>query len=213
MNVLLEKFTKKQLLLGVLAITHTVGVVGYLLESKLVIALTPINLLVTCLVLFSFLKLTKAQYLIMLVIYVLGFLVEASGVHFGQPFGDYSYSNILGFKLIDTPLIIGINWLILVLCVLDFVSPLKRLGRGALVFIASLTMVALDFFIEIVAIKYNWWQWDTVTVPLQNYFGWFIVSLVMFQVAYKYSLDYPKHFGRWVLLIQFIFFVVLGFFG
>jgi putative membrane protein len=206
-----NKIGYKSAVIALLAILHTVGAIGYLMQSALIIALTPLNLLITCLLLLGALKTTKKQFAVLLAIYLLGFAVESCGVNFGQPFGDYSYSKILGFKLFGTPLLIGVNWLILVLCVLDFVSPLKRLGRAALVFLASIIMVTLDYFIEIVAIKYNWWQWDGIEVPLQNYFGWFLVSLVMFQIAYRFSLDYPKNLGRYVLLIQFLFFLVLGF--
>jgi len=146
----------------------------------------------------------------MFVFYIFGFLVEALGVATGFPFGNYQYGTILGFKLLQTPILIGVNWLILILCVSDFVSPLKRIGKTAIVITASICMVALDFLIEIVAIKYNWWNWYGEPVPVKNYIGWFLVSIAMFLVAFKYRLQIPQNLGRYILLIQLIFFALLA---
>ena len=44
-------------------------------------------------------------------IYFIGFLIEALGVNTGKIFGEYVYGKSLGFKISETPVIIGINWL------------------------------------------------------------------------------------------------------
>jgi putative membrane protein len=47
-------------------------------------------------------------------VYLAGFFIEVIGVNTGQIFGDYIYGTALGIKLWATPLLIGVNWLILV---------------------------------------------------------------------------------------------------
>ena len=42
---------------------------------------------------------------------IMSFLCAASGVNLGFPFGDYVYTNALGPKLLDVPLVIPFLWL------------------------------------------------------------------------------------------------------
>jgi putative membrane protein len=45
-----------------------------------------------------------------LLIFLIGFSVEAVGRH-RHSFGSYAYSDVFGFKIFDTPALIGVNWL------------------------------------------------------------------------------------------------------
>jgi len=40
-------------------------------------------------------------------------------------------------------------------------------------------MVGLDLLIEPVAIRLDFWQWSFNKIPVQNYLGWLVVSLVL----------------------------------
>jgi putative membrane protein len=44
-----------------------------------------------------------------LIIAVAGFFIEAIGVNTGLIFGNYVYKTTLGWKFLETPLIIGVN--------------------------------------------------------------------------------------------------------
>jgi putative membrane protein len=44
---------------------------------------------------------------------VAGFFIEAIGVNTGLIFGNYVYKTTLGWKFLETPLIIGVNWILL----------------------------------------------------------------------------------------------------
>ena len=72
-------------------------------------------------------------------------------------------------------------------------------------------MVLLDFIIEPVAIKFSFWSWQNVSVPIQNYIMWFFVSLVMHFILLYYRINIHHKLGIYVILSQLVFFVYLLF--
>lgn len=110
--------------------------------------------------------------------YGVGFIAEAIGTSTGLLFGDYAYGHVLGPTLWHTPLIIGVNWALLLYCLNVAVQRvLPGLSRPLKGVIGAGLMVALDILIEPVAIHHEMWAWSETLVPLSNYIGWFIVSL------------------------------------
>ena len=70
-------------------------------------------------------------------------------------------------------------------------------------------MVLLDFLIEPVAIRLNFWTWENNIIPIQNYLMWFLVAFVMqWIISYKSQLLSNK-LSFVLLLSQFLFFVNL----
>ena len=55
---------------------------------------------------------------------------------------------------------------------------------------AAVFMVGLDFLIEPVAMKYGFWSWHQNEVPLQNYFMWLLVSILMQVLLNKKILNF-----------------------
>ena len=143
-------------------------------------------------------------------IFFIGFLAEWVGVKYGLFFGDYSYGENLGMKLDDVPLIIGINWVILSLGTRGIVQKLFKLPVMKIL-VSSALMVSLDVLLETLAPKLDYWTFDLIVVPLSNYRGWFILSILIqslleivhFKVDFKTSLH--------ILIIQFLFFGSLYF--
>ncbi len=68
-------------------------------------------------------------------------------------------------------------------------------------------MVALDFFIEPVAITYDWWSWKENTIPLQNYIGWFASALVLLTLFHLLPFDKRNKIAPAIYIIQLLFFV------
>ncbi|MFW5803961.1 MAG: carotenoid biosynthesis protein [bacterium] len=64
-------------------------------------------------------------FVVSILIAIVGFLVEVLGVQTGIIFGSYQYGETLGPKLFQVPLIIGINWLMLVYCIFIISSTNK----------------------------------------------------------------------------------------
>ena len=52
--------------------------------------------------------------LLVLLCFITGMLAEILGVRYGFIFGEYSYGNALGTKVMGVPLMIGVNWCILI---------------------------------------------------------------------------------------------------
>jgi len=115
-------------------------------------------------------------------IYVLGMVVELIGVNTGLLFGEYKYGENLGIKFYGVPLLIGINWIVLTFLTATFSNRCIKNGWLAPLFGAFL-MVALDFFIEPVAPRFDFWHWQSGYAPLRNFIDWFIVSLVLQLIA------------------------------
>lgn len=191
---------------------YSVGIAGHLTHSLLnyMKFLTPLTLLLTGgLVLFSSLNNASKNYLIwILITYIITFLLEVIGVKTGLIFGSYWYGETLGLKFLDVPVIIGFNWTMVILGAILLSE--KFFSRKIFILLsASLMATLFDFFMEPSAIKLGYWNWSDVSVPLQNYFAWFLISLIFsiiyFRMDIKLNTDLPIKF----FLTQFVFFITL----
>ncbi|MCB1155806.1 carotenoid biosynthesis protein, partial [bacterium] len=71
-------------------------------------------------------------------------------------------------------------------------------------------MVLLDIFIEPVAIRYDFWSWAGGAPPLQNYVGWFLVSLPLLSLFALIQAGQRNKVALVLLALQFIFFITLN---
>ena len=152
---------------------------------------------------------SKKFFLSTFFIVFFGFLIEVIGVYTGILFGGYEYGDNLGLQVFSVPLVIGLNWFILVFGtrgVVNYFFDKKYLQ----IILSSILMVLLDFLIEPVAIEFGWWSWDIVSVPLQNYIMWFLVSLIMQFVISRNNNEISKSISFSLLLSQIIFFIYLN---
>ena len=101
-------------------IFYVIGTIGMVLPltQALFIRLIPYSLLLNIAYLgyFHADKKSLKTVLAFISIAVLSFFIEMIGVESGLIFGTYAYGEGLGLKWHDTPLIIGVNWVILVYC-------------------------------------------------------------------------------------------------
>lgn len=169
--------------------------------------LTPVHLTASLVVLLWFHTDWRPAFLFYALLAVLtGYFVEVLGVHTGYVFGQYAYGRGLGPRLWEVPPVIGLNWLLLSYCcgaVFDRLPVRVYIKTVA----AATTMVLLDILIEPVAIQLDFWTWFGRPVPLQNYFGWWLISLAL--LAIWYGLPFRKHnlIAGWLLGLQFAFFL------
>lgn len=194
-------------------ILHIVGIVGYLTPAlyPYFILLTPFNLLLTGLMLVYINWKNKiGGEPSLLAVFITGVTVEIVGVQTGMLFGEYQYGDTLGIKVMGVPLIIGMNWLVLGYSFGSICKHLMSTSKVLSVLLAAASMVLLDVIIEPIAIRYDYWWWQLQEVPLQNYFGWFIVALIVQFLLQKLDLQKAYKFGLLVAISQIVFFVMLN---
>ena len=159
----------------------------------------------------------------MALVYLVTFLLEAVGTATGRVFGPYRYGPVLGPMLFDVPIIIGYNWMIIVMGLSATIfSSLERFTltrkmafpvqalTGAL--LVGLGCTLFDYVMEPVAVAFNYWRWAGGEIPLQNYLAWFFIAFAA-ALGWKIAAlrcDHP--WPRWYVLIQFLFFIGLTIF-
>ncbi len=193
--------------ISILVIYNLVGFIGiHSIFQNLFLSLTPLSLLLSTVLLFlNNQQLNKRFILFCFIVFVSGFLIEVTGVKSGVVFGNYSYGATLGVKLFNVPLIIGINWLMLVYMAGCIFSELKT-NIVIKSLLGATSLVLLDLFIEPVAIKYDFWTWKNGTIPLQNYCAWFVVSFLLLLVFYKSNFSKSNRFAIILFSMQLVFF-------
>lgn len=173
-----------------------------------VLNLTPIHLLVMFALFlwansYFSIKLIKA----IIVIYLIGVLAEVLGVRYNIIFGNYYYGNSLGPQVLEVPLIIGFNWLTLSFATYGVSSYLFK-NKTVITVFASILMVLTDYIIEPMAGALDFWHWAGGKIPIQNYVGWFFVSLIIHSILVKMNFKFNIKLCLALLLSQILFFTI-----
>lgn len=113
---------------------------------------------------------------------LIGFAVEAAGVRFGLPFGEYVYTGVLRPQVLGVPAVMGLAWVALVAFACDFAWRL-RLAPWVAVVCAALLTTATDLVIDpLAANRLGYWSWAGggayYGIPFSNFVGWFVTALV-----------------------------------
>ena len=194
-----------------LVVFYVVGTLGFLipLTKELFVCLTPYALLLNTYLLAVYHRdySTKAVVAFLL-IFLFGFLIEVFGVDTGLVFGRYVYGKGLGLKVMDTPLLIGVNWLFLTYASCSVVNLLdvNRLLRYLL---PAVFMLCYDSVLEQVAARMDMWSWENGVIPIQNYLAWFLIALVFTTLMRFMHVDTKNPIALVLLLTQFLFLVIL----
>lgn len=197
---------------AILIVVHLSGIIGIHSSYKeLFLLCTPFNLLLSIGLLFWNHNDFQKPFLIFSAIaFFSGFLIEVMGVKTGVIFGDYSYGNTLGWKLFDVPVIIGVNWLLLVYCVGSIFSKIRKSDLTK-AFLGAALLTGMDLFIEVVAIKYDFWEWRGLYPPIRNFFAWYFVSFFLLLAFYHFPFQKENKLAKVLFGVQLIFFIVLAF--
>jgi len=186
---------------------HLTAIAGVTLGYKdWFIDKTPINLIVQLLLLIAtFPLLNRKSISLFGFLAFLGFVVEYIGVATGFPFGTYFYGENLGFKLLNIPVLIAINWAVLVFCTSSIVSSIST-SKWIKALTGSSLMLILDFFMELVAPELNFWSFSS-EVPVQNYISWFAISFIMHLLVDLAKVKGNTLFSINLYLSQLVFFI------
>lgn len=227
-NNLVSGISKYQVATSLAIFFHFIGLAGLLFgDQTFFIQATPYNLLLS----FALLIWTQENrnsffYLFVVAVFITGFLAEVAGVNTGLLFGNYTYGNVLGIKWKNVPLLIGINWFIIIYCsgisthalLMKVINRLAAITGGpsgmlkaTSVIVDGATLAVLfDWLIEPVAVKLGYWQWlGDGNIPMFNYLSWFVISALLLTVFHFCKFNKQNKFAVNLLLIQFMFFLVL----
>ncbi len=201
---------------------HIIGFTGILINREWMSAATAFNLvLMFVLVLFTHEKINIRLWGFIFSCFCTGIVVEYIGSTTGYLFGNYQYGNVLGFSVKNVPLIIGINWfLVIYCCAVSMYFLIQKLSLASeeslslnikkisLVIDGALLAVFFDWLIEPVAVTLGYWKWEG-EIPAFNYITWFVVSMFLMLLFRIFKIPGNNKFGVNLLLIQMMFFLLL----
>lgn len=225
---MLQQYSKQQIATSIAVLFHCIGLAGILFyDAALFASLTPMNLLLSASLLVYTQKEKNNHFLLFASIcFVVGYVVEYLGVNHQLLFGDYRYLSAMGFQWNNVPVVIGVNWFIMMYCCgisiqhfLNFMwnklkdenQPRRRnVGFFAVIIDGALLATFFDWLMEPVAVKLGYWQWlGDGSIPVFNYVCWFVISALLMFLFRILSFSKQNQFAVNLLLIQFMFFLVL----
>lgn len=203
---------EQALLILIIIIFHVVGIIGFAVSAMrpLFLEIVPWHILLMLVVIVCSHRPMEGKFILFaLLIFVSSIILEWIGVHKNWVFGNYNYDGTLGYKLDAIPLIIGVNWFLLIYSTGVLMQRTRIRSLFFRILIGAAILVLLDFIIEPVAKHFDYWHWQAGVVPLNNYLGWFVASAVMLFVFEKFGFKKQSIVAPVLLLVQFIFFGVL----
>jgi putative membrane protein len=159
---------------------------------------------------------------------VVGNVFENLGVATGFPFGRYHFTDAMGPKLFQVPILLGLayvgmgylSWTLGRIILGNLRSPLVGARIVTLPLVAAFPMVAWDFANDPVWANINHlWVWQRggayFGVPLTNFLGWYFVVYLIYQSFAVYlrrcSLSAnPRASGYWRWAVSFYAMAALG---
>jgi putative membrane protein len=219
---------KKHISIFLALLFHITGVIGILYTpyAPWFIRNTPFTLcLMAVLLLWNQQEKRAGIFLFFLIAYTTGLFAEIAGVNTGLLFGHYTYGNVLGQQWKGVPLLIGVNWFIIVFCSASVMLALQARVRASIeaagktvprsietlsfILDSALLAVFFDWLMEPVAVKLGFWQWENGVIPAYNYVCWLLTAMVLLGILRMFSLTRPNHFAVHLFIIQVLFFLAL----
>lgn len=193
-------------------IFYCVGIFGIAIPASrdLFVSLIPFALLFSLFVIIIYHQpqnLTKEVFLVIF-IFIAGFLVEALGIKTGRIFGKYNYGEGLGIKLLETPILIGINWVLLVWCT-AIIADRFKIQLIFKIIVSSIFMVLYDVLLEMLAPVIDMWKFDGGAAPIRNYTSWFLLAVIFHSLVRLAGIKPVNTIAPFVLYIQAGFFMIL----
>ena len=198
---------KQRLAVQTIWLFHISGIIGISLGFfDFFVPKTPLNLLVAFGLLIWVFPLNSTKKLTLTALFfTVGMFVEWLGVNYGVLFGTYAYGENLGLKIDGVPLLIGVNWAMLVL-ITGAIANECKVAKPLKVLIGASLMVLLDFLLELSAPIFDFWEFEGNMVPLENYVTWFIIAAILHTVFQVAKLQGNSRFCFHLYGCQFLFF-------
>ena len=203
------KKTYKSYFLYFLILVYISGSIGFVINPSFFSPFTPYTLLLTCFVFLIHSPLANKKFIFAFFsIALLGFIIEVVGVKTGLIFGKYSYGNGLGYKFLNVPLVMSINWAMLICAGIIVVSRIFA-NKTTVLVVAALLVTLIDLLIEQVAPKLDFWQFEGGLPGLYNYLSWIGVAFFTSYFFYPTIINGNRTVSLIILILQIIFFTFL----
>jgi bisanhydrobacterioruberin hydratase len=219
---------KVQWATGIALLIHALGLMGMLwAETNWFARMTPINLFIMfLLVVWTQSEKKKKFYIFLILSFFIGMFSEIIGVQSGLLFGNYTYGAILGFQFAEVPLIIGLNWFVVIFSAVatifyftGLIGPTNKLNASStgcspigvnILIGAAFLATFFDWIMEPVAVKLGFWAWTGEgQIPVSNYLSWFFISIILISIFRFFRIRPDNLFAVHLLLIQMMFFMIL----
>jgi putative membrane protein len=207
-----ERNTKLLIAKIVVIALHVVGIIGLSIPEyrELFLRLTPLQLLTSLFLILAFHRGWSDVFPVFAAAaFWIGFGSEIIGIHTGYLYGDYVYGSTLGPKLWEVPIIIGVNWFILVYLTGTIFHKVPNDYYAA--FLGAAAMTAIDYIMEPVAVALDMWYWKFEIIPWSNYAGWFGVAFLIHLIFRKAKFQKGNALATILLLCMILFFAILNF--
>jgi putative membrane protein len=210
--------------LFILVLIHTAGAIGMAFyDTVLFSGMTPYNLVLMFFLLVWNQQEKNKQFLnAFLIAFYVGIIVELIGVNTHQLFGYYTYGNVLGLKFFGVPILIGVNWFIIVFSAYTLAGLLlgkvyfnKKYSKNIFYarflqpLIGASIAVLFDWLMEPVAMRLGFWRWNDNVIPVFNYACWFIFSFLISFAFQAMRIGLTNWFAPFLICFQTIFFIFL----
>lgn len=129
-----------------------------------------------------------------------GLVAESVGLATGWPFGPYAYTGTLGAELLGVPAVVPMAWTMMAWPALVVGRTLAARGPG-IIGVGAAALAAWDVFLDPQMVAAGHWQWAAPEpglplvpgVPLTNYAGWLLVSILIIAVLHRALPREPAH--------------------
>lgn len=220
---------KVALATGIAILVHVVGLAGMVwIDRNWFSSFTPVNLLLmSALLIWTQEDKTPRFYRFIAIAFTVGMLTEIIGVNTGLLFGSYAYGDILGFGIAGVPLVIGMNWFVVMIAAASFLHRLLKrlpvqwgvsqpgflasyLSPIGFVALSSLLAVMFDWIMEPAAVRLGFWKWNgDGNIPMLNYICWFFISCFLVSILRRFQVRTDNTFASHLFLIQGTFFLLI----
>ncbi|MDP1603341.1 MAG: carotenoid biosynthesis protein [Legionella sp.] len=139
--------------------------------------------------------------------WVVSHFFEAMSIQIGFPFGYYHYDKMPGPRIAEVPILIMLayfgtgyaSWILSNVLLNQYNKKLAGHQIFLVPLIATFIMVIWDLCMDPIASTVgSLWVWrdggSYFGVPLQNYFGWFLVVYIVFQLFAVYIAKYDNYY-------------------
>jgi putative membrane protein len=132
--------------------------------------------------------LDKKWYFCLLAAFSISFIMEYGGTTYGIPFGKYTYSTMLGWKLAgQVPFLVPLSWFFMAFSSYFLAEQIlgDRQWPFAKTILGSFLLVSWDLTLDpAMSHLTSYWFWEEpvhsiLKIPLSNLFGWFVTGILI----------------------------------